>query len=105
MKFFTNLQSHKKQLEKFYIKKKYETIPVLPNEEECKRILAEFETFPSVIVPKENMKKLNNGLLPGHIIMLWWVNNPRTNKKNIPLYFLYEYGIDFNKQFDFLVSK
>src|SRR5699024_3482936 len=90
---------------KFYIKKKYEKIPVLPNEEECKRILAEFETFPSVIVPKENMKKLNNGLLPGHIIILWWVNNPRTNKKNIPLYFLYEYGIDFNKQFDFLVSK
>ena len=51
------------------------------------------------------MKKLNNGLLPGHIIMLWWICNPRTNKENIPLYFLYEYGIDFHKQFDFLISK
>ncbi|MCO5463751.1 tetratricopeptide repeat protein [Enterococcus faecalis] len=105
MKFFTNLQSYKKQLEKFYIKEKYETIPFLPSEEECKRILVEYKTFPSVIVPKENMKKLNNGLLPGHIIMLWWICNPRTNKENIPLYFLYEYGIDFHKQFDFLISK
>ena len=60
------------------------------------------ELFPKqCIIPKEMMQRYSDGLLPGHVYMLYWLGK-YTNKK-IPAYFEYKYGIDFCKEKDFLV--
>lgn len=42
------------------------------------------------------MVRNEDGLLPGHIYMLYWLN--KFTNKRIPQYFEYEYGIDFEKE-------
>lgn len=44
--------SYKKQLKKLYSRKGYQVIPELPNDNECKRILSEYKTFPFSLVQK-----------------------------------------------------
>lgn len=57
--------------------------------------------FPQqTIIPKSTMKRYTDGLLPGHIYMLYWLKK-YTNKK-VPVYFEYKYGIDFEKEKTFL---
>lgn len=46
------------------------------------------------------MTRYSDGLLPGHVYMLYWLKK-YTNKR-IPAYFEYKYGIDFCKEKDFL---
>lgn len=53
------------------------------------------------LVPFSNMVRYKDGLLPGHIYMLYWICKYKT-RKNIPSYFEYKYGIEFNKERDFL---
>ena len=61
------------------------------------------ENFPShSIIPRSMMTRYHDGLLPGHIYMMYWINK-YTNKK-IPSYFEYEYGINFNKEKNFLID-
>lgn len=55
------------------------------------------------IIPKSMMKRYRNGLLPGHIYMMYWLGK-YTNKK-VPVYFEYKYGIDFEKEKVFLHQK
>ncbi|WP_088825642.1 tetratricopeptide repeat protein [Listeria goaensis] len=97
-------KNNSQKLRDLYIKSKYTVIPSLPDEVECKRILTEYTSFPFSIVPKEYMVPLPNGLLFGHIVLLWWLNNSRTNKNTIPGYFLYMYGIDFYTEKEILVE-
>lgn len=47
------------------------------------------------------MTRYPDGLLPGHIYMLYWLNKHRN--KRIPAYFEYKYGIDFCKEKEFLI--
>lgn len=57
--------------------------------------------FPNqCIIPKLTMTRYDNGLLPGHIYMLYWLKK-YTNKK-VPAYFEYRYGINFEKEKGFL---
>lgn len=49
------------------------------------------------------MQRYDDGLLPGHIYMLYWLQK-YTNKK-VPAYFEYKYGIDFEKEKGFLCEK
>lgn len=57
--------------------------------------------FPSQsIVPKSMMTRFSDGLLPGHIYMLYWID--KIHRKRIPVYFEYEFGIDFEKEKLFL---
>lgn len=59
------------------------------------------ELFPKqCIIPKSMMTRLSDGLLPGHIYMLYWLKK-YTNKK-VPAYFEYKYGIDFEKEKGYL---
>lgn len=83
------------QLRTIYESEGYSIIPVIPSEQESARILSEYKTFPFSKVPKDNMEMTSDGLLPGQIVLLWWLNNPRTNKNNVPQYFLFEYGLDY----------
>lgn len=60
------------------------------------------EMFPKLcIIPKTKLKRFNDGLLPGHIYMLYWLKH-RKSKKRIPSYFEYKYGINFEKEKMFL---
>lgn len=52
------------------------------------------------IIPKSMMRRFSDGLLPGHVYMLYWLGK-YTNKK-IPVYFEYKYGIEFTKEKEFL---
>lgn len=54
------------------------------------------------IIPESVMKRYADGLLPGHVYMLYWLKK-YTNKK-VPSYFEYKYGIDFEKEKGFLYS-
>lgn len=61
------------------------------------------KTFPKQnVIPKSVMKRYADGLLPGHVYMLYWLKK-YTNKK-VPSYFEYKYGIDFEKEKEFLYS-
>ena len=52
------------------------------------------------IIPKSMMTRFPDGLLPGHIYMLYWID--KIHRKRIPVYFEYEFGIDFEKEKLFL---
>lgn len=53
-----------------------------------------------MLVKKSMMKRYADGLLPGHVYMLYWLKK-YINKK-APVYFEYKYGIDFEKEKMFL---
>lgn len=56
---------------------------------------ADPESFPYGLVEKRNMVRLPEGILPGHIVMLWRVHfNTFTTETVIPQYFEYRYGVD-----------
>ena len=52
------------------------------------------------IISKSMMKRYADGLLPGHIYMLYWLK--KYKNKRIPAYFEYKYGVDFVKETIFL---
>ena len=56
---------------------------------------------PMPLVQKKNMKRYSDGLLPGHIYMMYWIDKYKL-KRRIPAYFEYKYGIEFLKEKDFL---
>lgn len=63
--------------------------------------LKQVETFgESALVPKHIMTRFSDGLLPGHVYMLYWID--KIHRKRIPAYFEYEFGIDFEKEKLFL---
>ena len=99
-----NSQSSKRKLTELYNAKGYNRIPILPDEPECYRILKTYQAFPANLVSKEKMDIIDSkfSLLPGHVVILWWLENSRTNKNEVPSYFLYEYGLDFKKELLFL---
>lgn len=55
------------------------------------------------IIPIEKMTRFDDGLLPGHVYMLYWIGKKK--KGRIPSYFEYKYGIDFVKEKQFLQEK
>lgn len=59
------------------------------------------DMFPNQsIIPISTMTKYDDGLLPGHVYMLYWLKK-YTNKR-VPAYFEYKYGIKFAKEKKFL---
>lgn len=61
------------------------------------------EMFPQSIISIEMMTRNADNLLPGHIYMLYWLK--KYTNKNVPSYFEYKYGIDFEKEKNFLCLK
>lgn len=100
--FFKKRYSRK--LKTIYIKKGYKNIPYI-SEENAQFIIDHYNDPFNFLVPKEYMKTLkvnNHTILRGHIVLLWWLNNPRTSKKKIPKYFEREYGIDAKAEIEVL---
>lgn len=57
-------------------------------------------------IPKRNMIRTEEGLLPGHIIMLWRINfGTYTNQSSHHKYFYTTYGIDAQKELDWLIEQ
>lgn len=52
---------------------------------------------------KEMMVRYSDGLLPGHVYMLYWIKV--IHRKRIPVYFEYQYGINFTDEQDFLYKQ
>lgn len=95
-KLFKKINLHK-NLKNIYIKNNYNKIPALPKEEsEINKILTNYKSMP-MLVPKEYMTYIDDvKLVFGHIVMLWWIDNHY--KKEIPQYFIYQYGLDFETE-------
>lgn len=57
-------------------------------------------------IPKRNMERTVEGLLPGHIIMLWRISfGTYTTENPHHKYFYTTYGIDPVKELDWLISE
>ncbi len=64
------------------------------------------EKFPYGVVPKKNMIRLVEGILPGELILLWRIHfNTFTTESIIPEYFEYRYGINSITSLDSLLEK
>lgn len=91
--------------EAFSVYKGYPEIPYISPDRDILSWMEQVSLFNNV-VPKENMVRLEENLLPGHILMLWRVGfNNFTNITTIPTYFEYQYGIDGNKAIQTLKTK
>ena len=56
------------------------------------------------LVQKKMMIRNEDGLLPGHVYLINWVKKFQL-KKNVPVYFEYEFGINFSKELEILRNK
>lgn len=84
----------KRIIDRFYFD--YPETPYISNDRQ-KDWIERAEMFPKqCIIPKSIMTRYADGLLPGHIYMLYWLKK-YTNKK-VPVYFEYKYGVDFEKE-------
>ena len=64
------------------------------------------ERFPYGIVEKRQMIRLEEGILPGHVILLWRIGFDNfTTESTIPAYFEYRYGIHTDEAFKTLMQK
>jgi len=96
-------QKSKSKVATTIIKKYYYNYPEVPyiSDERGFDWIESAEMFPNQnIIPISMMTRYSDGLLPGHIYMLYWLKK-YTNKK-VPAYFEYKYGVDFEKEKIFL---
>lgn len=64
------------------------------------------ERFPYGRVPRANMLRTEEGLLPGHIVMLWLIDvSSITNEYLAPQYFEYRYGVEAEEAKRILADK
>lgn len=88
-------------------KQYYASYPIKPfislDRERNTNWLEQAAIFPKQsIIPLSMMTQFSDGLLPGHIYLLYWVG--KNGQKRVPSYFEYKYGIEFEKEKQFLIS-
>ena len=91
----------KKVYRKFY--SDYPEMPFVSQDREINTGWLTQTTLSSNLVKREMMTRYDDGLLPGHVYLLYWLGKGR--KKRIPAYFEYEYGIFVQKEIQFLTSR
>jgi SPP1 gp7 family putative phage head morphogenesis protein len=80
----------------------YQEIPYI-SKGRRKEWLERARLFPhQTTIPKSMMTRFEDGLLPGHVYMLYWLGR-YTNKK-VPIYFECQYGVDFEREKAFLID-
>lgn len=98
------LEASKHYRDKIYsmFYKGYSEMPFISQDRELNtNWIEQAEMFPKqCIIPKSMMKRFSDGLLPGHIYMLYWIKE--VHRKRIPSYFEYKYGINFTDEQLFL---
>ena len=101
MGFFDFLKSKSKPeqiIDKYY--KNYPRKPYISPDRDFDDWEMRVSTFPNMLVQREMMIPYDDGLLPGHVYMLYWIE--KIHRQRIPEYFEYEYGIDFAAEKMFL---
>ena len=88
-------------------KKYYKSYPIKPfismDREKNTNWLEQAEIFSKQsIIPISMMTQFNDGLLPGHVYMLYWIN--KNGQKKVPSYFEYKYGIEFDREKKYLIN-
>lgn len=79
----------------------YEEKPYISDERNVSEWIERTDMFPDQnIIPKSIMERYSDGLLPGHVYMLYWLG--RYTNKRVPAYFEYKYGVYFEKEKQFL---
>jgi len=84
--------------DKYY--KNYPRKPYISPNRDFKTWEAMVSAFPDKLVKRSMMQPYSDGLLPGHVYMLYWID--QIHRSRIPEYFEYEYGIDFAAEKMFL---
>lgn len=56
-------------------------------------------------IDPEYLVNLGDGILPGHVVLLWWLNNKRVNHDRVPDYFKYKYGINVESSIATMTAK
>lgn len=88
----------KRIIKMFYAE--YPEIPFISNDR-SEDWIERAELFPKQnIIPESVMTRFSDGLLPGHVYMLYWLK--RYTNKRVPSYFEYKYGVDFEKEKGYL---
>lgn len=95
---FFNFFRKKKKAPSYY--KNYREQPYISPDRDMKDWNEKANLFPKMLVQDEMMTRNEDGLLPGHVYMLYWLN--RYTNKRVPVYFEYKYGLDFEKEVMFL---
>lgn len=86
--------------------KDYQAMPYISPERDLNDWLAQVELSSSKLVPKRNMLMLEEGLLPGHIIVLWRVQfGTYTTTTVISKYFEHMYGVNGKQAMAELIEK
>lgn len=68
--------------------------------------LKDFHIGSESLVPKRNMIRYEEDILPGHLILLWRIEfGTFTNKSGYPKYFEYNYGINGEQALNELLEK
>lgn len=87
------------------IYKDYPEQPYISSSRDLKAWEETPEEFPYGIIERKNMIRLEDNILPGHIIMLWRINFDNfTNETVIPQYFEYRYGVNSDEVLKDLVD-
>lgn len=98
-KFLKTKSKKDKIINKYYAK--YPEIPFIDdnrNFEQWEQLIS-FDS--SKLVDIDKMKRNQDGLLPGHVYQIYWLDKYKSDRR-IPVYFEYEYGIDFEKEKSYL---
>lgn len=82
--------------------KGYPEPPFISMDRELNTNWIEQANYFGVTPAREMMVRYSDGLLPGHIYMLYWIKN--VHRERIPAYFEYRYGVNFYKEKIFLTE-
>lgn len=92
-----------KRVERLY--QDYPEMPYINPDRDVDTFMAKLDVQKEHLVPKRNMERNEDGLLPGHIILLWRLDlGTFTTDSAIPRYFEYIYGIDANTDLTRLIE-
>lgn len=79
----------------FKLYQDYAEVPYISPERDLEKWVTGVSIGSEKLVPKRNMIRYDEGLLPGHLILLWRINfGTFTNTSGCPKYFEYDYGIN-----------
>lgn len=84
----------------------YAEVPYISPKRDLEEWLDLAEIGSEKLVPKRNMIRYEEDLLPGHLILLWRINfGTFTNTSIYPKYFEYDYGINGRQALDEVLEK
>lgn len=95
------------KIENYY--RDYPELPFISNKRDLEKFIEEVNFSKSKLVPKKNMQRTKESLLPGDIILLWRINFGTFTTESIkegmyPKYFEYSYGINAPDNLENLIN-